>query len=225
MWNWTKLHPTEGFIPCVVIFVFSSKFHFVIVGLRTIYFVLCFCRLFESISSEGSGIVWLVSLATYHPSFGSVFWDSFIGTHRFSLAWWGYTFPMTGAATATIKYSNEVPNIVTKSLSVVLCVISTLTVTLLLGTTILHAFVLRDLFPNDIAIAISDKRQKTSRKWFHRRTVSSDKDIENYLKFAVSDGNDIEASLAPPSSITATSIQNSGTAGTHCNQSPSGPEP
>ncbi|XP_057470967.1 S-type anion channel SLAH2-like [Actinidia eriantha] len=170
----------------------------------------------------GSRIAFFIALFLY---FSLAVRLNFFRGFRFSLAWWGYTFPMTGAATATIKYSNEVPNIVTKSLSVILCVISTLTVTLLLGTTILHAFVLRDLFPNDIAIAISDKRQKTSRKWFHRRTVSSDKDIENYLKFAVSDGNDIEASLAPPSSITTTSIQNSGTAGTHSNQSPSGPTP
>ncbi|GFY84130.1 SLAC1 homologue 3 [Actinidia rufa] len=170
----------------------------------------------------GSRIAFFIALFLY---FSLAVRVNFFRGFRFSLAWWAYTFPMTGAAIATIKYSNEVPNIVTKSLSVILCVIATLTVTSLLGTTILHALVLRDLFPNDIAIAISDKRPKTTRKWFHRRTVSSDKDIENYLKFSVSDGNDIEASLAPPSSITTTSIQNSGTAGTHSNQSPSGPEP
>ncbi|KAG5558715.1 hypothetical protein RHGRI_008619 [Rhododendron griersonianum] len=39
----------------------------------------------------------------------------------FSLAWWAYTFPMTGAAIATINYSAEVPNVATKTLSVLLC--------------------------------------------------------------------------------------------------------
>lgn len=105
---------------------------------------------------------------------------------------------MTGAAIATIRYSNEVTNIMTRSLSVALCVVATLVVTALLITTILHAFVLQDLFPNDIAIAISDRRRKTSKKWYHLRTGSSDtKDIENYLKFANSDDKDIETSLKP----------------------------
>ncbi|KAI8564933.1 hypothetical protein RHMOL_Rhmol03G0221800 [Rhododendron molle] len=110
------------------------------------------------------------------------FESSFIGLYRFSLAWWAYTFPMTGAAIATINYSAEVPNVATKSLSVLLSAISTLVVTLLLVTTILRAFVLRDLFPNDIAIAITDQRPKARHhKWFHRTTGSPDKDIENCL--------------------------------------------
>lgn len=125
--------------------------------------------------------------------------------YRFSLAWWAYTFPMTGAAIATIKYSNEVTNIVTQTLAVILSVISTFIVTALLVTTILHAFVLRDLFPNDIAIAISERRTKHhhhhhhhNKKWFHRRLGSlENKEIENYLKYATSD---IEASINPPSS-------------------------
>ncbi|KAL0382403.1 UNVERIFIED_CONTAM: S-type anion channel SLAH3 [Sesamum calycinum] len=61
---------------------------------------------------------------------------------------------MTGAAIATIRYSSVVTNIVTKTLTVILCLVATLTVTALLVTTIIHAFILRDLFPNDIAIAI-----------------------------------------------------------------------
>lgn len=121
---------------------------------------------------------------------------NFFRGFKFSLAWWAYTFPMTGAAIATITYTNEVSNIVTKSLSTTLTVIATLTVFGLLITTILHAFVMRDLFPNDIAIAISDRKPKTVRKWFHRRTGSTEKDIEHYLKFVTSD---VEGSVEPTS--------------------------
>ncbi|CAL5407891.1 unnamed protein product [Camellia sinensis] len=115
----------------------------------------------------GSRIAYFIALFLYFSL--TVRLNFFRG---FSLAWWAYTFPMTGAAIATIKYSNEVPNIATKSLSVALCAIATVTVTSLLVTTILHAFVLVDLFPNDIAVAISDKKPKTTQKWFHRRNGS-----------------------------------------------------
>ncbi|KAJ0618540.1 putative transporter protein SLAC1/Mae1/ Ssu1/TehA [Helianthus annuus] len=112
----------------------------------------------------------------------------------FSLAWWEYTFPMTGAAVAMIRYTSEVSNIVTKLLSVGLTSIATLTVFGLLVTTILHAFVMRDHFPNDIAI--SDRKPKTVRKWFHRRAGSSEKDIEHYLKYVTSNEKDVvEASV------------------------------
>ncbi|CAI9775046.1 unnamed protein product [Fraxinus pennsylvanica] len=106
---------------------------------------------------------------------------NFFRGFRFSLAWWAYTFPMTGAAIATIRYSNLIMNPVTKSLTVVLCAVSTVTVSALLVTTIIQAFVLGNLFPNDIAIAISERRPK-SRRQYHRRAGSSDtKDIDQYL--------------------------------------------
>lgn len=116
---------------------------------------------------------------------------------RFSLAWWAYTFPMTGAAIATVKYSNEVTNIVTQALAVILSLASTLTVSVLLISTILHGFVLRDLFPNDLAIAISDRKPKPHKKWFNMRNLSSEysKDIENFLKFTDSETKDLEASV------------------------------
>ncbi|CBI22602.3 hypothetical protein VitviT2T_025226 [Vitis vinifera] len=145
----------------------------------------------------GSRIAYFIALFLY---FSLAVRVNFFRGFRFSLAWWAYTFPMTGAAIATIRYSNEVTNIVTRSLSVTLSAIAILTVTALLITTILHAFVLQDLFPNDIAIAISERRRKTSKKWYHLRTGSSDtKEIENFLKFGSSDNKDIEASLKPPS--------------------------
>ncbi|KAH8487519.1 hypothetical protein H0E87_026187 [Populus deltoides] len=100
-------------------------------------------------------------------------------------------------------YSNEVTNVVTQVIAVIFSAVSTLTVSALLISTIVHAFVLQDLFPNDIAIAISNKkpRQHHQRKWFHlRRGNSDEKEIEHYLKFTNSDGKDIESSLDPTTS-------------------------
>ncbi|KAG2700575.1 hypothetical protein I3760_06G005100 [Carya illinoinensis] len=146
----------------------------------------------------GSRIAYFIALFLY---FSLAVRLNFFRGFKFSIAWWAYTFPMTGAAIATIRYSNEVKSVLTQALSVILSSAATLTVTALLITTILHAFVLRDLFPNDIAIAISDKRPKTMRKWFHRRHNSSDsRDVENFLKFSSSDNNDLEASLKSSSS-------------------------
>ncbi|XP_062219972.1 S-type anion channel SLAH2-like isoform X3 [Phragmites australis] len=81
---------------------------------------------------------------------------------RFSLAWWAYTFPMTSAAIASIRYSSEVKNAFTQSMCIGLSVAATLTVMALFFTTLLHAIVQRDLFPNDIAIAITERRLKPS---------------------------------------------------------------
>ncbi|PRQ60288.1 putative voltage-dependent anion channel [Rosa chinensis] len=127
----------------------------------------------------------LSSLMTSIPAVRINFFRGF----KFSLAWWAYTFPMTGAAIATIRYSNEVTTVATQALAVILSIIATLTVTALFITTVLHAFVLQDLFPNDIAIAISDRSPNVPRrKWFHLKngTSSDSKDIENFLKSATS---------------------------------------
>lgn len=88
---------------------------------------------------------------------------NFFRGFRFSIAWWAYTFPLTSAAIATIKYSNEVRHPFTQSLAVALSVISSLTVFSLLLITISKAFVWGGLFPNDASIAITDKSdfQKT----------------------------------------------------------------
>lgn len=93
---------------------------------------------------------------------------------------------MTGASITTIKYSNEVKNPVTQALSITLSAISTLTVTALMVTSVVHAFVLRDLFPNDIAIAIAKRRPKGNNKRSHLQSESSDaKDTENSIEIAV----------------------------------------
>ncbi|KAG0491851.1 hypothetical protein HPP92_005249 [Vanilla planifolia] len=66
---------------------------------------------------------------------------NFFRGFRFSLAWWAYTFPMAGAAIATIRYMVEVENLLTKALATFLSIISTFTVSALLICTILNAFV------------------------------------------------------------------------------------
>ncbi|KAK2366466.1 SLAC1 proteinue [Trifolium repens] len=144
----------------------------------------------------GSRIAYFIALFLY---FSLAVRINFFRGFKFSLAWWAYTFPMTGAAIATIRYSNQVPNIVTKSLCVALALISTFTVMALLLSTILHAFVFRDLFPNDIAIAISDRKRKTH--WLGFRYGSQDsKEIENYLKFVNTDDINLEDSTPQPAS-------------------------
>ncbi|KAK7315177.1 hypothetical protein VNO77_33712 [Canavalia gladiata] len=146
----------------------------------------------------GSRIAYFIALFLY---FSLAVRINFFRGFTFSLAWWAYTFPMTGAAIATIRYSNEVPNVVTKTLCVILSLISTLIVLALLVTTILHAFVFRNLFPNDLAIAISDRKRKPQKKWLGLRYRSHDsKEIENYLKVVNSEKIDLEASTPLPTS-------------------------
>ncbi|XP_073032697.1 S-type anion channel SLAH2-like [Primulina eburnea] len=145
---------------------------------------------------HGSRIAYFIALFLY---FSLAIRVNFFRGFRFSLAWWAYTFPMTGAAVATIRYSTAVTSTVTKTLTVSLCILATLTVAALLVTTIIHAFVLRDLFPNDIAIAISERRPKTSLRWYHRKSGSADTNIKQFLKYSNTDDKDIEASANPPS--------------------------
>ncbi|CAJ1952978.1 unnamed protein product [Sphenostylis stenocarpa] len=140
----------------------------------------------------GSRIAYFIALFLY---FSLAVRINFFRGFKFSLAWWAYTFPMTGAAIATIRYSNQVTNGVTKTLSVILSLISTLIVTALLVSTIVHAFVFKNLFPNDLAIAISDRKRKSQRKWLGLRYRSHESnEIENYLKFVNPDNIDLEAS-------------------------------
>ncbi|KAJ8467746.1 hypothetical protein OPV22_030298 [Ensete ventricosum] len=81
---------------------------------------------------------------------------NFFRGFKFSMAWWSYTFPMTTASVAAIKYAEEVPCFFTKGLAVSLSGISSTMVFLLLWSTLLHALVWRSLFPNDVAIAIAN---------------------------------------------------------------------
>jgi hypothetical protein len=112
---------------------------------------------------------------------------NFFRGFRFSLAWWAYTFPMTGAAITSIRYSTVVDNGFTKALCVALSVISTLTVTSLFVTTLVQAFVLWNLFPNDISIAITERKMQPIME-LHERCEDGSSGHSN---------NDIEAGAAP----------------------------
>ncbi|KAJ8766180.1 hypothetical protein K2173_021697 [Erythroxylum novogranatense] len=83
---------------------------------------------------------------------------NFFTGFRFSVAWWSYTFPMTTASVATIKYAEHVPSAFSKGLAMTLSFMSSTMVCVLLVSTLLHAFVWRTLFPNDLAIAITTRR-------------------------------------------------------------------
>ncbi|ESQ54461.1 hypothetical protein EUTSA_v10024941mg [Eutrema salsugineum] len=117
----------------------------------------------------GSRLAYFISLFLY---FSLVVRINFFRGFKFSLAWWAYTFPMTAVATATIKYSGEVTGIATQVLSVLMAGAATLTVISVLVMTVVHAFIKCDLFPNDVAIAISAERPKQKR-WFKQLTNGS----------------------------------------------------
>ncbi|XP_022973034.1 S-type anion channel SLAH2-like isoform X1 [Cucurbita maxima] len=149
---------------------------------------------------NASRMIYFIAMFLY---FSLVVRVNFFRGFQFSLAWWAYTFPMTGAAIATIRYSTEVTNIVTQVLAVLLSVIATVIVGSLFVTTIIHAFVYHDLFPNDIAIAISDRKPKPPHKnWFQnlRNGNSESQNIENFLKFSDPDSKDLEACVGPKTS-------------------------
>ncbi|KAK4486420.1 hypothetical protein RD792_009095 [Penstemon davidsonii] len=89
---------------------------------------------------------------------------NFFRGFRFSVAWWSYTFPMTTASIATIKYAEEVPSVISKGLALTLSFMSTTMVFVLFVSTLLHAFVWQTLFPNDLAIAITKRRHGKEKK-------------------------------------------------------------
>ncbi|KAL1531961.1 S-type anion channel SLAH3-like [Salvia divinorum] len=141
---------------------------------------------------SGSRIAYFIALFLYVSLAVRV---NFFRGFKFSLAWWSYTCPMTGVAITTIKYSRAVTCRATQILAVVLCIVATVTVAALLVNTVVHAVVLGDLFPNDMAIAISKRRPR--QRWYHKKSGSSDSNIEHYLKYIDSDSDekDVEASI------------------------------
>ncbi|XP_072991865.1 S-type anion channel SLAH3-like [Typha latifolia] len=122
-----------------------------------------------------SKIFYFIALFIYFSLAARV---NFFRGFRFSLAWWAYTFPMTAAAVATVEYSAQITNTFTRSLSIGFSAISTFAVIAVLVSTIYHAFVLHDLFPNDISITIAvantKKRSKLCKKLAKLRSVGSD---------------------------------------------------
>ncbi|KAF6986651.1 hypothetical protein CFC21_004378 [Triticum aestivum] len=121
--------------------------------------------------NDGAKLLYFISLFLYVSLVVRV--NLFRG-FRFSLAWWAYTFPMTSVALATVLYASEVDNVLTRSLVVGLSGIAVVTVTGVLVTTMYHAFLRKDLFPNDVSIAITRRRPKFSKILAHLRSSSSD---------------------------------------------------
>ncbi|CAN4127465.1 unnamed protein product [Withania somnifera] len=77
---------------------------------------------------------------------------------------WSYVFLITTVSIATIKYAEEVPPFLTKALALALSFMSTTMVCILFVSTLLHAFVWKTLFPNDLSIAVTKKRYSKDKK-------------------------------------------------------------
>ncbi|CAD6332692.1 unnamed protein product [Miscanthus lutarioriparius] len=123
---------------------------------------------------------------------------------RFSLAWWAYTFPMTSVAIATAVYASAVTNVLTRALAVGLSGLASVTVAGVLVTTVYIAFVRKDLFPNDVSIAVTQRPKAKFGKILAHIRASGDgvKD----LGFAVSrhggsSGSDTNSASESPSPI------------------------
>ncbi|GKC72819.1 voltage-dependent anion channel [Tanacetum coccineum] len=119
----------------------------------------------------GSRIIYFIALFLY---FSLAFRIHFFRGFKFSLTWWAYTFPMTGAAIATIKYADEVSTLASRILLVTLSGIAIVVVFYLFLVTILHAIMYQDLFPNDYSIAINTTKAKTECKWPNPGSSNSD---------------------------------------------------
>ncbi|GAB2274070.1 Guard cell S-type anion channel slac1, variant 3 [Dionaea muscipula] len=104
---------------------------------------------------------------------------NFFRGFRFSVAWWSYTFPMTTASLATIKYAEQVPSLVSKAMAITLSFMSSTMVSVLFVSTLLHAFVWHTLFPNDLAIAIT-KRKKQGKD--RKKPIGKSIDIKRWTK-------------------------------------------
>lgn len=109
---------------------------------------------------------------------------NFFTGFRFSVAWWSYTFPMTTASVATIKYAEQVPSVLSKGLALCLSFMSSTMVSVLFVSTLLHAFFWNTLFPNDLAIAITKKRLVKEKKPFKKGY-----DIKRWTKQALTKNN------------------------------------
>ncbi|KAM3300536.1 hypothetical protein ACQJBY_041513 [Aegilops geniculata] len=119
--------------------------------------------------SHGPKLLYFVSLFLYASLVVRI--NLFRGV-RFSLTWWAYTFPLTSASLATVLYASEVDNMLTRALAVGLAGIATVTVIGVMVSTVYHAFVSKDLFPNDVSIAIMRQRPKFNKILAHLRPSS-----------------------------------------------------
>ncbi|AES90978.1 putative voltage-dependent anion channel [Medicago truncatula] len=122
------------------------------------------CIAWQSIYGEFDGIsrnCYFIALFLY---ISLVVRIKFFTGFRFSVAWWAYTFPMTTVSVATIRYAEAVPAYITKGLALGLAFMSSTMVSVLFVSTLLHALYWRTLFPNDLAIAITKRKQGGEKK-------------------------------------------------------------
>ncbi|KAF8716448.1 hypothetical protein HU200_026328 [Digitaria exilis] len=127
---------------------------------------------------HGARVAYYISLFLYLSLVVRV---KFFRGVRFSLAWWAYTFPMTSAAIATAVFATEVDNVLTRAMAVGLAGVATVTVMGVLAATMYHAFVLRDLFPNDVSIAIRRRPKAKFGKILARIRRTSSVDIRELV--------------------------------------------
>ncbi|CAD6271039.1 unnamed protein product [Miscanthus lutarioriparius] len=121
----------------------------------------------------GARVAYYVALFLYASLVARV--SFFFRGVRFSLAWWAYTFPVTSAAIATAVYASAMTSALTQALAVGLSAVASVTVAGVLATTVYRAFVRRDLFPNDMSIAIRRRPKAKFGKILKRiRTSSAD---------------------------------------------------
>ncbi|XP_066338635.1 S-type anion channel SLAH3-like [Miscanthus floridulus] len=121
----------------------------------------------------GARVAYYVALFLYASLVARV--SFFFRGVRFSLAWWAYTFPVTSAAIATAVYASAMTSALTQALAVGLSAVASVTVAGVLATTVYRAFVRRDLFPNDVSIAIRRRPKAKFGKILKRiRTSSAD---------------------------------------------------
>ncbi|XP_066368487.1 S-type anion channel SLAH2-like [Miscanthus floridulus] len=121
---------------------------------------------------------------------------------RFSLTWWAYTFPMTSVAIATAVYASAVTNVLTRALAVGLSGVATVTVAGVLVTTVYRAFVRKDLFPNDVSIAVTQRPKAKFGKILAHIRASGDgvKDLVFAVsRHGVSSGSDTNSASESPS--------------------------
>lgn len=97
---------------------------------------------------------------------------------------------MTTASVATIKYAEHVPSFISKGLALTLSFMSTAMVSVLVVSTLLHAFVWHTLFPNDLAIAITKRRLVKDKKPFKKAY-----DIKRWTKTALTKHNSANKGL------------------------------
>ncbi|XP_054825397.1 guard cell S-type anion channel SLAC1 [Prosopis cineraria] len=116
---------------------------------------------------------------------------NFFTGFRFSVAWWSYTFPMTTASVATIKYAEQVPSVISKGLALGLSFMSSTMVCVLFVSTFLHAFVWHTLFPNDLAIAITKRRHGREKK-----PLKKAYDIKRWTKKALTKNTSVNKDTA-----------------------------